>query len=172
MEELSSLKFLCKLQRLVCSSVQLKPEVSLPVWYYEANHHDWCWMFGCWHAAVFRNINIHTLRSDHSVCWRQEKRWKFSRWNKMKILFPVFFKLFNKRVLLYRRFWTIAALNRGFLQRLRYFLSSFWPSWTQYRLKFCSAVIVFSYSSIACFRRPFDGFLANKLRLSWSRTIL
>ena len=63
---------------------------------------------------------------------------------KMVIRFPCFFRSFNKRVL-FRHFQTIAAFNRGFLERLRLFLSSFWPSWTQWgtEIFFCSSLVIF-----------------------------
>ena len=36
---------------------------------------------------------------------------------KMRIRFPWFLRSFNKQMLLFRRFWIIAALNRNFLER-------------------------------------------------------
>ena len=110
-----------------------------------------------------------TLRLDHSVCWRQDQRWKFSRRKKMRIQFPCFFRSFNNRVFLSRRSWTIAALNReqGFPGRSQTLSSHFFlPFWTQWRLKFFFSVPVLSFSGMSRIRMPFISFWMAAKRLA------
>ena len=78
MEGLSAPNLLCNWQRLAVAPFEQKPEAYLlRVRCYDAKHHDWGWMLGCWHSAVFRH-HSQMLWYDHSVCWRQDQRWMFS----------------------------------------------------------------------------------------------
>ena len=62
---------------------------------------------------------------------------------------------------------SLSALNKV----QDFFLPFTWSFWTQWWLKF-SSVPMLSFSGIGSFQRTFDGFLAYKLRLPWSRRIL
>ena len=173
MEELSSPKFLCKRQRLTCSTLQPYRKHLLLVRCYDARHHDWSWMLCCWHYTMFRDIipKCYDLRPTHSVCWRQYQRWKFLHRKKIRIRFPWLFTSFNN--------WCSSPDVSGTLMHstevtwnvLDTFFLFFKSSWTQWRLKFSSSVPVLSFS---CTGR-FEGFLmtsACSLTSSWWKTIL
>ena len=75
-------------------------------------------MLGCSQSAVFRDII--TKCYDPIILFNEDRinDETFLMW-KIMFLLPWFFRSFNKPVPLTRLFWTIAALNRGFLERLR-----------------------------------------------------
>ena len=77
--------------------------------------------------------------------------------------FPCFFWGFYKRMLLSRRFWTIAALNRGFLERLWLFLPVFLTNLDTERTD------LFSFrASLVAFRH--ESFSTTFFKTSWLMT--
>ena len=83
---------------------------------------------------------------------------------KLRIRLPWFFRSFNKLVHLSRRIWNIAALNRGFLKRLRFFpLIVLAISWTQWNLKFSVSVPFSLFFGIGHFRKHFWWFRGLQL---------
>ena len=100
------------------------------------------------------------LRRDDSVYWRQDQRWKLSHWKKTKIWVPWW--SFNKLFFLSRYFWTIAALNRGFLERLRIFPSIYLIIVNTVETK------IFYFCAVTFWYGPFlNTFLKAFLMASW-----
>ena len=169
MEELSSLKLLSKWQRLICSPVQTKPEVSSPVRCYDAKHHEWSWMFGCWHSAVFRDIIpkrytpiflfVEDRINSESACL--EKRRFDSRYSSSHTTIgcstPDAFE-----PLLYS---TEASWNIS-----DFFLPSFWSCWAQWRLNFLLLSHSCHFPAWVSFEDLIDGFLVHNLSPLWSMT--
>ena len=82
MEELLSLKRLSKRQRLACSLVETKPEASSSR--LMLRRQASCLRLDDWLLTLcgVQRHHTQTLRPDHSVCWRPDKRWQFFRFMK------------------------------------------------------------------------------------------
>ena len=78
-------------------------------------------MLDCWHSAVFRDIITKLYELTILFVEGRINGENFLIGKKTRIWFLCFFWAFNKWVLFCRLLWTIAALNRGFLDRLRLF---------------------------------------------------
>ena len=123
-------------------------------WCYSAKHHDWGWMLGCWHSAVFRDIfpNVMTW----SLCLLMTgSTVNVLSSEKVMIWFPWFFWSFNERVLLSRRFWIVAELNWGLLERLRLFPPIILTILDTVDTEFFSFVTVLSFSGVGHFHLLF-----------------
>ena len=151
MKELSSPKLHCKQQRLTCS-----PRST--------NYHDRGWMLGCCHFAVFKYIipkcydPFILFAEDRNNSERIEK-WRFdsrdsSGYSTNGCSSPDVSELM------------LPTLSREFLERLRLFLSFYWPSLTQWRLKISCSVPVLSFSGTDLFKGDFNYLLSYNLRFS------
>ena len=120
-------------------------------------------MLDYWHSAVFRDII--SKYYDPIILFVEDRiKGEIFSWEKIMIRFPGFFRSCDKRVLFSWGFWTIAALMRGFMKRLRFFLPVFWPFYTQ------GGDWNFLFLCLFCHFQAWvvlEGFLMISWRITW-----
>ena len=163
-------KLLCKRQRLACSYIKIKPKAYSPARCYYAKHHDWGWLLGCWHTAVFRDIipkryNLIILFVEDRINGESFIIGKNKDW------MPVILQVIQYSGVPLQTFWAIAVLNRGFLKRLKLFHSIFLTILDTVETKIfflcASFVILWPFLLVCqfCFSRASNAFLMACLKL-------
>ena len=178
MEELSLRKLLCKRQKLACSPIKPNRRHLFPIRCSDTIHHDWDWMLGCWHSAMLRDIifkrhdpiilcvEVRINGESYNVFYalinsfQRKAFWNFSmlliwrhfrkKFKIMRVRFSWLLSSLKKRVFLSKRFWTIAALNSSFLERLRRFLRIFLTIMNTMESEiyfFCTSLAIFWHGS-------------------------
>ena len=138
MKELLSLKLHCKQQRLACSHVQ-KAGCILFGLNGATGKNQALWLKLTLNVFEFCRIQRHysqMLRPDHSVCWRQDQRWKFSHRKKWRFNFRDYSGYSTKGRSSPDAYASLLHSIGVSLNVSDFFLLSFWPSWTRWRLNF------------------------------------
>ena len=167
MEELSYPKLSSKRQRLAYGTFQTKPEASSlrsMLRCHDTKHHDWGWMLGCWHSAVFRNIVL--KRYDPIFLFVEDKS------NGESVLI--------KKIQAFDSCDSLGHSTSGCSSREAFepmlifpcqiFSLSFWPFWTG-NWKFLLLCQSCHFLAWVVFEGLVDGFLVYTQRSFWSRTI-